>query len=1127
MNDGSSPNPLLGQAGRRALGLLVVALLASCGGKEQAPRGTARRSQQPETSRSREQPALAEVGAEVGAEAATDPPSAVALDRQTGQAGRLRQIGMVTGAVYDETSKQLHLVGDGRFPDASPTPQQIAVALRWAFADEPGGFFVSIDPLPQNPKGPWMKVRIHEAAQDTDLGWVLFESDRRLKSYSLGADTVTRIPVRSSVPGFRNSLDIAAAASGGRPNREVWSRFWLYPKETRWETEGHSMRIHTATVGVRTETMRWEAGALVSAPDLDDPDAERFAAFMTEHYDELADEEPVFRQLEQVLRLLLISEWVRKEDIPLSLAWLEEQAERPYRLPRITPSLRVGRRSTETVGRTLRTTTTRLFGGVDFEEIRPIDVPARADLETWSHAARAGGRQNARPTFGFAWNGEEFRGRTVPGPGAGQSATATFPLVEATLPGGGTFRLPGRAAAHRGPGASRPTDAAPVPALPRLYGVNPYGRDGQERQVGIDGRPDSVVPVRNYELYGADGSLIGRFEDHEIEQAPARLVVLPVRSDNLWRLYPQGDGAGVVWARHPEGHALAFDIRSAKLIGEQRDGLLIRYHYNGSGALDRITADRAAGPGEPVDTVELVQFEHGGDGGRLVAARTSDGRRVALGRGTGGGARDAAVVAYAEGGESTELTVDPDTGGWRPEQEIGGLDYVSRHGEEIARSLSSPESLPRLIPDGAFTLLVTRSSVRPLPVAAHRSRQLEAAVRSALPEDAAMLTFIGTADGRTAVLRRGHEQEEHRLEILGRNLPTERITGPEALREVARIERELVRRASDSRVEFLAVAQDGDQVTLQLGDRREQFDAGAIEWLRRNPRSDETSPLDELFLPPDAPPDGRDARDLVVYRGGGSRRPPGQDRGSGGGDGVDPVRLAAVLRERYGETRRVYLDDETRTARYNLDRLVPLRGPQDLVALVPAEGFDIQDHHLLRNLRGRLEDSGVRVLQDLATAGEAPHVLLISGHNDEELRQYLQHLGDGGFLEGRILLLNTCYADGHADLFHDLIARYGPRAILHHGDRIHFPAVQAVTLEMVEILNELGPAGEEIHPADLLGRATDRVLRDKELSEELEQAVRRLQKAVFQISRLPAAWPWNRPGLELHELDFDGEERRA
>jgi len=274
----------------------------------------------------------------------------------------LNDMGMIVGAQYDPVKKRIYLIGDGNHLECSPSIQQIAVAFNWAFADSVYHNYLSIDPIQDNPEGDWMKIRINPEAARTDFGWIMFEADRVMKNYSLGCDNVNKYPINSTIEGYKDLFDLNFENNEVN-NNEIWNRFWLYPKSNSSDTSGTSIFINDATMGVKTETMLMVDGVLVPAEGVVDQEAEAFAGFFTENYQAFANENKIFRMLEQNLRLLLISEWIRQQKIPVNPDWIEYYGKKQFYMPDYTPTVRIT--EDKTLGLNQQTIT--LFGGVNFD----------------------------------------------------------------------------------------------------------------------------------------------------------------------------------------------------------------------------------------------------------------------------------------------------------------------------------------------------------------------------------------------------------------------------------------------------------------------------------------------------------------------------------------------------------------------------------------------------------------------------------------------------------------------------------------------------------------------------------------------------------------------------------------
>jgi len=134
--------------------------------------------------------------------------------------------------MLDDKNGQLVLVAEGKDKiDLPPLRMDDVVTVFRSVYQHGEAPFVSIDPDPQNPRGPIMLVRHGEATANTYVGWVLFEADRVMKAYSLGRDNVTRQEIKSAIDGYQNLLDLGFS-NFDKPQKEAtWERFWIVPAQ--------------------------------------------------------------------------------------------------------------------------------------------------------------------------------------------------------------------------------------------------------------------------------------------------------------------------------------------------------------------------------------------------------------------------------------------------------------------------------------------------------------------------------------------------------------------------------------------------------------------------------------------------------------------------------------------------------------------------------------------------------------------------------------------------------------------------------------------------------------------------------------------------------------------------------
>lgn len=126
----------------------------------------------------------------------------------------------------------------------------LAVAYRAVFHAGDNTAFISLDPHKDPTK---VTVNFGGYLEDTAIGSVVLEADKRFKTLSTGIDPNTfhdlRSYIRTAVPGFetsseREAMDDSLSHKGGW----VGTRFWFYPESIRVETDfdGRYARIANA-----------------------------------------------------------------------------------------------------------------------------------------------------------------------------------------------------------------------------------------------------------------------------------------------------------------------------------------------------------------------------------------------------------------------------------------------------------------------------------------------------------------------------------------------------------------------------------------------------------------------------------------------------------------------------------------------------------------------------------------------------------------------------------------------------------------------------------------------------------------------------------------------------------------
>lgn len=276
----------------------------------------------------------------------------------------LAGLSVLQGAVYDPDHLQLVLIGE---PGPSTfEADDLRVAIKSVFAgDDPG---VSIDP--GRIRGE-MVVRYLGPSEDTHFGWVMFESDRRMKTLALGHDNLTEDPVSVSVPGYKSHLDLIVQYEADElPNDiSMWHRFWFVTDSMKVElsADGHAMYFLDASLRVDRECLDEHLNPL---PNCDAPASQAFANHLTEHYEQYAADFPILRQLEELAKLVSLAKWLQDEDVSTDLAWLGvvevTHTDTPLTTPGITVTQEIRESQTTQMGVLTNIRTSSLYGGVDF-----------------------------------------------------------------------------------------------------------------------------------------------------------------------------------------------------------------------------------------------------------------------------------------------------------------------------------------------------------------------------------------------------------------------------------------------------------------------------------------------------------------------------------------------------------------------------------------------------------------------------------------------------------------------------------------------------------------------------------------------------------------------------------------
>jgi peptidoglycan hydrolase-like protein with peptidoglycan-binding domain len=215
---------------------------------------------------------------------------------------------------------------------------------------------------------------------------------------------------------------------------------------------------------------------------------------------------------------------------------------------------------------------------------------------------------------------------------------------------------------------------------------------------------------------------------------------------------------------------------------------------------------------------------------------------------------------------------------------------------------------------------------------------------------------------------------------------------------------------------------------------------------------------------------------------------------------IDSEDLLHHLSRRYEKHYEFYLDDELNKAVDNLSNLPKLNSKDDIKIAFPSEGtFTVQDHGVINDLK---ENHLTNLFTEGITPLQNSNVILITGHKDDALRQFIEAHGKAGNLKGKALVVFSCYDVVDANYYSSLVKKYNAREIIYYPVKIKPAAVAEVIEEMLDnIPNQKTNENSSKYIHELLEESTQKAIgkpSNKLIKSDLEQMLR----AIKQISSI-------------------------
>ncbi len=258
------------------------------------------------------------------------------------------QFNNISGATFDPATNELIIIGrnSNNLPSMSFNylQENLAVAMR-AVHGEPEYPAVTIGTTP-SPDPSVQLVEYFGNITDTHFGYVFFEADRLLKSYSMGRDNLNpTAPFTSSVPGYISFFDRYMALEDTTPT-PVSQRFWFSPTLNLETIPGNPYGFVFSNTKVN---LNWAyiQGSSTSAKA--EQAANDFVNHFNAHYDEFAAEQAArgnqtFYELVQLFKLFGVAHWTSIDSVQLNISglngpWLSDYPVASVTTPDTTPTV--------------------------------------------------------------------------------------------------------------------------------------------------------------------------------------------------------------------------------------------------------------------------------------------------------------------------------------------------------------------------------------------------------------------------------------------------------------------------------------------------------------------------------------------------------------------------------------------------------------------------------------------------------------------------------------------------------------------------------------------------------------------------------------------------------------------
>ncbi|MEK7752170.1 MAG: hypothetical protein AAB654_09665, partial [Acidobacteriota bacterium] len=250
----------------------------------------------------------------------------------------------------------------------------------------------------------------------------------------------------------REIVESVPFEESARTESGSWARLWIESDRTELREHGNAIRFVTATLLVKAKKIVPDPSDPQGFRDVEtqeDRTASQFARELTELYDEVARESPEFERLRDLAKAIAFAMWLKKQNIPVDMTWVDEYANRRMATVDKAPALSVPherrrrREYQQGLRRVIQTSvrTVRLFGGIRLN-VRPKFIGDDGSARELEAAVRSYlARPDAAPLFPVELQGRSLSASILPVSAAGQQRWKGNRTVQA---GGAVYHFDGR-----------------------------------------------------------------------------------------------------------------------------------------------------------------------------------------------------------------------------------------------------------------------------------------------------------------------------------------------------------------------------------------------------------------------------------------------------------------------------------------------------------------------------------------------------------------------------------------------------------------------------------------------------------------------------------------------------------